>query len=302
VAQPLGGVVQAAEERRLGQHLSLRGARRHGAGLDDAAEHRLARARIEQMVGRPAVGADPAAPRDAARRHGSAGEREGMQPPGADRPGDMHRAHEAGAAAHSQVPGAVDDVGVEAIQQQRELVGEHALGDAPQIKAQPGRAAHRARAWVDRDPAPALVGVWCGGGARRRQGQGGARVDARSLEVAGVARQLDLVAERGVDQPAGVARSLQRHLDDASHERAHRHGDSGVAVEAAQLAVGVKAGEAPMPGEQCTLGHRSRGGGVGGPVGVGDDHRALAAEAGERVAMLLAVRGSPAREGADAHD
>ena len=49
-----------------------------------------------------------------------------------------------------------------------------------------------------------------------------------------------------------------------------------------------------MPGQQCALGHRRGGGGVRGTVGIGDDHRALAAEARERV---LVLEPAPARVG-----
>ena len=57
-----------------------------------------------------------------------------------------------------------------------------------------------------------------------------------------------------------------------------------------------------MPGQQRPLGHRRGDRGIGGPGGVGDDHRALAAEARERVAVLRAAGSGGAREGADAHD
>lgn len=57
-----------------------------------------------------------------------------------------------------------------------------------------------------------------------------------------------------------------------------------------------------MPSEQRALGHRRRDGGIGGPGGVGDDHRALPTEAGERVTVLWTVGAGAAREGPDAHD
>jgi hypothetical protein len=100
VAQPLGGPAGAAENRGLGQDLRLRGGRGHGTGLNDAAEHRLAGARVQEMVGGTAVTADPAAPRDAAGGDRPVGEREGMQPLGAECPGDMDGAHNAGTPAH----------------------------------------------------------------------------------------------------------------------------------------------------------------------------------------------------------
>jgi hypothetical protein len=61
MTQPLGGAVRSAEDRGLGQDLGLRGGRGQRGGLHDAAEHGLAGARIQQMVSRTAVAADPAA-------------------------------------------------------------------------------------------------------------------------------------------------------------------------------------------------------------------------------------------------
>jgi hypothetical protein len=57
-----------------------------------------------------------------------------------------------------------------------------------------------------------------------------------------------------------------------------------------------------MPGEQRPLGHRRRNGGIGGPGGVGDDHRALPAKARDGVTVLRRVAAGGAREGPDAHD
>jgi hypothetical protein len=57
-----------------------------------------------------------------------------------------------------------------------------------------------------------------------------------------------------------------------------------------------------MPGQQGPLGHRRRGGGVRRAARVGDDHRAPAAEAGERAPLLLQARPRDDGVGANAHD
>ena len=138
---------------------------------------------------------------------------------------------------------------------------------------------------------------WGAAGARGGAAASAARRSAPSpskwLVVAG---ELDLVGQRDVDQAAGVARRRQARLDDAPHQRADGDGGGRVAVEAAQLAALSEAREALVPGQQRPPGHRRRGGGIGGPGGVGHDHRALAAEAGEGVAVLGTARNDGARE------
>ena len=149
----------------------------------------------------------------------------------------MYRARQSGAPADADVPGAVQHVGVKALEQRRQLIGEHALGDAADIEAQTRRTVHGPGARVDRDLAPALVGMGSRGGPGRRQGQRRPQVGALSVEVALVARALDLVGQRGVDQAAGVARRRERRLDHAPHQRADGDRGGRVAIDAAQLAV-----------------------------------------------------------------
>jgi len=241
VAQPLGGAVGAAENRGLGQGLRLCGGRRQGRGLNDPGEHRRAGARVQQVVGRTAVAAEPAAPGDAAGGHRAPGQREGVQALGAERPGDVDRAWHAGAPANPQVARAVEHVGVKALEQARELVSEHALGDAPDVQAQTRRPAHGPGARVHADPAPALIGMRLGGSPGRGQCQRRGQVDSLPVEVALVSGQLDLVGQRDVDQPLGVAGRLQRGLDDPPHERGDGDDGGGIAIEPAQLAVALKA-------------------------------------------------------------
>jgi hypothetical protein len=119
--------------------------------------------------------------------------------------------------------------------------------------------------------------------------------------MAPVPGELDLVGQRGIDQAARLECRPQGGFDHPPHERGDGDGGVGIAVEAAQLAVGGEAGEALMPRQQRPLGHRRGHGGVGGARGVGHDHRALAAEAREGVAVLPGGTGAE-RKRPDAHD
>ena len=120
--------------------------------------------------------------------------------------------------------------------------------------------------------------------------------------MTGVTRALDLGGERAVHQPAGVACAAQRHLDDASHQRTDSDRGGRVTVEPAQLALVLKTREPLMPAAQRPLGHRRRGRSLRRPGAVSDDHRAPAAEARERAAVLPAVPAGAERERAGAHD
>ena len=138
--QPLGGMLGPGEQRRLRVDLGEQGRGGEGGHLDDAGEGRLAAAGVEDVVGGGAVGADPAAPADAARRHGAVAQLQLVHGVTAERVVDPHRALLAGAAADADVAAAVDRVGPVLPQGVADEVGEQPLGDAAAVDLAPPAA------------------------------------------------------------------------------------------------------------------------------------------------------------------
>ena len=173
VRQPGRRRLRPAEQRRLRQDLGLERGRRERGDLRDAGERRAAGRRVEQVVGGAAVGAEPGAAGDPARRDARVGQLERVQRAAAERVGDVHRPRPP--AADAQVAGGGDDelVGVELLGDE---VGEQALGEAAAVDADAGRAVDGVQAGADRAPALAP--------ARARPDGGAARAGARARAAA----------------------------------------------------------------------------------------------------------------------
>jgi hypothetical protein len=104
--------------------------------------------------------------------------------------------------------------------------------------------------------------------------------------VLGVAGSLEIAKQRRVDQAVADPRRLQRRLDQPCHHGTDHHRLARIGVELRELAVGLEAGELPVPLEQAPpgalgcLARPSRG------SAARHDHGDAAAEAGERLDHL----------------
>ena len=185
----------------------------------------------------------------------------------------------------AHVAAAVDDESLVARQQRRELVSEHALGDATGIDPHATRPRDGAGAAVGPHVPPARIRRGPSGRAIGREGERDPKRQADTLEVRVIAGAFDLGHERRVDQAARCPSGAHRGVDDAAHHRRDRHGIRGRLVQPSQLAAGLEPRELPVPFEQPPASLRDGRLRVG-HASVGHDHRALRAEAGERLALL----------------
>jgi hypothetical protein len=279
VTQPARGAGWAGQQRGLGADLGLQRARRERARLHDAGESRLAGGRVEQVMAREPVLADPAAPADAARGRRRVRDTEAVQRRAVERALDLQLALDRRGAADREVAGAADREGRVLGQLGREQVREQPLGEPAAVDRDARRARDGACSLVDLDPSPELVRAACGGVARGRERQhltqrrGGG-------EVMRVAQALELAEQRAVDEPGCHRAGLAHRERELGHHVADGHGRARIAVQPRDLAGGKEAREALVPLEQRVP--RALGGGAV----TGDEHEAAAAEAVEAQNLL----------------
>ena len=189
------------------------------------------------------------------------------------------------APADRQVAAAVDGEARVSGQLLGEHVGEQPLGEAAAVEPHPRRARDRALGRIGLDELPARERAGTGRPSGRREPQRLLELQ-RAAELPGIARALELVEERCIDEAGGGAARVVHGLREPAHERACGHHLTAVAVQQGQLAVRKEAREALVPAEQLPLHERDRAlrgairplaGHVGGATGT---------EASERAARL----------------
>ena len=169
---------------------------------------------------------------------------------------DLERPAPGARAADAHVAATVDREPIGILQRHGGEIGGQALAGAAAVELHTGRPPDDPELVVHGHAAPASRRIRCGRGPGGGLEQGRGEADLRTTPAAVVPGRAQGGQERRVHQPARAFGGPQRGADRAPQERRGRHDVLRRAVERAQLAALVEAGEAALECDQEVAGRR----------------------------------------------